>query len=91
MKEFIESFIRIAEFDLAKEKHYFVFDDKDRGGHLTLMNTKGMWSIHGKGEAYCDIDETFLEIENVYSLVWKHRAAINRVLKEKKTVEVKIC
>lgn len=88
MKQFLESFVAIAEFDAAKEKHYFVFDDKDRGGHITLMNTKGIWSIHGKGDTYCDDDETYLEREIVFGVVWKHRAAINRALKEKETVEV---
>ena len=88
MKRFLESFVAIAEFDALKEKHYFVFDDKDRGGHMTLMNTKGNWSIHGKGDTYCDPDESFLEEDHVLPIVWKHRAAINRALKEKETVQV---
>ncbi len=42
----------------------------------------GSWSIHGKGEQYCDPEETFLTEEEMLSFIWKQRSSVNQVVKE---------
>ena len=80
---FLEDFTSIASFDYEKEKHYFVFKDKDRGGQYTLMKKGELWSIHGKGEKYCDQGETAMNnIDELLDFLWKHRSKINLSLKE---------
>ena len=79
---FLTDFKRLATYDSDKEKYYFVFHDKERGGQLTLMLTGDVWSKHGIGEEYCDILETIFSEEECTSLVWFHRKAINKSLKE---------
>ncbi|WP_216828343.1 hypothetical protein [Alkalihalobacterium elongatum] len=75
------SFCDWADYDSILYKNYFVFDDKERGGIITLMKTNGRWSIHRKGEEYCDPEETVLEGDAVKKLLWNHRAAVNRSIK----------
>ncbi len=85
--EFISNFEKMASYDFEKEKHYFVFYDKERGGQLTLMKSKdNCWTIHGKGEKYCDLCETVLEKSEVQLLIWKNRAAINQQCKKVQVV-----
>ncbi|WP_078555297.1 hypothetical protein [Bacillus alkalicellulosilyticus] len=81
IEQFLSSFTQFANFDSPQNKYYFVFEDRDRGGQMTLMNTFGVWSIHGKGENYSDLNETLLKEEEVITLVWKHRGAVNRAIK----------
>ncbi|WP_035179803.1 hypothetical protein [Alkalihalobacterium bogoriense] len=85
IEQFLTSFSEFASFDSQGHKYYFVFHDRERGGQLTLMNTNGNWSIHGKGDKYSDIAETFLAVEEVLPLLWKHRAAVNHAIKEIRT------
>ncbi len=81
--QFLEEFTDIASYDYENEKHYFVFKDKERGGQYTLMKKDERWSIHGKGENYCDDGETMMDdIDGLLLFIWKHRSKINQVLKE---------
>lgn len=81
--QFLEKFTDIASYDYENEKHYFVFKDKERGGQYTLMKKDERWSIHGKGENYCDDGETMMDdIDGLLVFIWKHRSKINHVLKE---------
>ncbi|MFV8827335.1 hypothetical protein [Alkalihalobacterium sp. APHAB7] len=82
IERLLKSFCDWSEYDTIQLKHYFVFDDKVRGGMITLMKSEGCWSIHGKGEKYCDLSETILDEDDVKKLLWKHRAAVNRAIKE---------
>ncbi|MCA1029585.1 hypothetical protein LCL95_00905 [Bacillus timonensis] len=82
IENFLKDFNRFASYDSTKEKHYFVFSDKRRGGQLTLMLKGVNWTVHGMGEGYCDIDETTLSAEECAKFVWFHRKAINQSLKE---------
>ena len=79
---FLTDFKRLATYDSEKGKYYFIFHDKERGGQLTLMLTSGIWSTHGIGDGYCDIVETTFSEEECTKLVWFHRKAINKSLKE---------
>jgi hypothetical protein len=76
------------EYDAEKDKYYFVFEDVERGGQYTLMCYKSrcdeygeFFTIHGKGENYCDSDEKFLIFDEVVSFVWKNRKYIHKELK----------
>ena len=81
---FINAFILLSTFDDHGKKHYLVFSDKNRGGQLTLMRYPDQtWSFHGVGDSYCDPEETYVTTDELQHLVWEHRAAINRKLKEK--------
>ncbi|KEF39109.1 hypothetical protein M670_01498 [Schinkia azotoformans MEV2011] len=81
--QFLEKFTDIASYDYENEKHYFVFKDKERGGQYTLMKKDERWSIHGKGENYCDDGETMMDdIDGLLVFIWKHRSKINHALKE---------
>ena len=79
----LENFTNISSYDDENEKHYFVFKDKERGGQYTLMKKDERWSIHGKGETYCDDGETMMDdIDRLLDFIWKHRSKINQALKE---------
>lgn len=82
-KKLLDEFTKIASFDHERQKFYFVFADKERGGQYTLMKKGTQWSIHGKGETYCDPDETMMNnFDELINFVWKHRSRINQVLKD---------
>lgn len=85
----LEEFKDVASYDNENEKHYFVFKDKQRGGKYTLMKKDGRWSIHGKGEDYCDDGETMMDdLDDLLDFIWKHRSKINLSLKEIRDSEV---
>lgn len=89
--QFLEEFTDMVSYDYENEKHYFVFKDKERGGQYTLMKKDERWSIHGKGENYCDDGETMMDdIDGLLVFIWKHRSNINRVLKEIHDSKVKV-
>ena len=77
-------FADFAQYDIEKEKYYFVFDDRKRNGQWTLMNKDGEWTVHGKGEHYSDITEKILSDKEVLSFVWRNRGAVNEVIKTRK-------
>lgn len=80
--QWIEQFSAFSSVDAIGKKRYFVFDDKVRGGRLTLMRyLDEQWTLHGVGDDYCEQAETPMTIEHVCDLVWKHRSAINRAMK----------
>ncbi|MFX3623224.1 MAG: hypothetical protein ACE3JP_04045 [Ectobacillus sp.] len=76
----LAKFSSIASYDSHLEKYYLVFPDKKRGGIYTLMKKEEQWSIHGKGEDYCDEQETFLSEKEVVDFLWKNRAAFRKSL-----------
>jgi hypothetical protein len=79
VEAFMGTFEQGALWDEIGKKRYLVFSDKERGGIWTLMQyPNGAWSVHGKGDGYCDPVETQLTSEEAKLFVWKHRAAINR-------------
>ncbi|MCI3921449.1 hypothetical protein MO973_14545 [Paenibacillus sp. TRM 82003] len=80
---FLEQFEAFAAWDETGGKRYFVLADRERGGAWTLMRYPGgAWTIHGKGDDYCDEDELPLTSEEALDFVWKHRAAVNKAVPE---------
>lgn len=79
---FLTDFTRFATYDSSKNIYYFVFQDKERGGQLTIMQSENEWSFHGLGEGYCDPEETKLTVEESHKFIWLHRKAINKSIKE---------
>lgn len=91
IQTFMNQFISYAQYDTNGVKYYFIFEDRKRGGQFTLMNyASGAWSIHGRGDQYCDETETELSSAEVESLIWQNRAAINAKLKEAASVRVEV-
>lgn len=89
--QLLEEFTNIASYDYETEKHYFVFKDKERGGQYTLMKKEERWSIHGKGEHYCDDGETMMnDIDILLDFLWKHRSKINQSIKQIKADTVHV-
>ncbi|MCM3791429.1 hypothetical protein RG959_20610 [Domibacillus sp. 8LH] len=85
IEQFSMDFPQIAFYDDQGNKHYFVFEDKQRNGQWTLMfneYTKA-WTVHGKGETYCDPDEQLLEPAEMVKFIWKNRSSVNKVLRQK--------
>ncbi|SDH81316.1 hypothetical protein SAMN05192534_11230 [Alteribacillus persepolensis] len=78
IEEMLADFENMAKYDEQGQKHYFVFRDRQRGGWWTLMKTNNRWSVHGKGDNYCDIAETVLNKEEVLRFIWKNRSAVNQ-------------
>ena len=79
---FLTEFRNLSCYDSFGKKHYFIFDDFKRNGQWTLMlNYKNQWSLHGKGEHYCDESELFMKQEEIELFIWKNRKAINNSLK----------
>ncbi|WP_261381231.1 hypothetical protein [Paenibacillus cremeus] len=75
----LDNFSSIAQWDTLGQKHYFVFEDRKRGGQWTLMSySNERFSVHGIGENYFDESESFFEDRNdVLSFLWEHRSAFN--------------
>lgn len=69
-------------FDDRGKKHYFVFPDGKRGGDWTLMRyADGLFTVHGRGENYCDQGECIMSRTDLHSFLWNNRKAINESLK----------
>lgn len=82
-ESFLVAFEQAASWDESGRKRYLVLEDRERGGIWTLMSyPDGSWTLHGKGEHYCDEGETTLTVEEACAFVWKQRAAINRAVAE---------
>jgi hypothetical protein len=80
----LENFDKYASYDADRGKHYFVFDDVARGGQYTLMRYEnGFFTIHSRGEDYCDSDETLLIYDEVIALVWKNRKHIHKEMRRR--------
>lgn len=85
IKEILNNFEKHAEWDETGRKHYFFFHDQKRGGDITIMKyPEGSWTIHSKGETYCDENETLMEMQELVSLVWEHRKFVNKALEKEK-------
>lgn len=77
----MSSFTKNARRDDVRNKQYFVFEDRQRSGQWTVMRyPDGQWTIHGKGDAYCDPDESPLSSEELTTFLWRNRAAVNRAM-----------
>lgn len=85
IEQFSTDFPQIASYDEQGKKHYFVFEDKQRNGQWTLMfsDDQKAWTVHGKGETYCDPDEKLLEQKEVVQFIWNNRGSVNKVLRKK--------
>ncbi|WP_043931827.1 hypothetical protein [Bacillus sp. EB01] len=90
IENFLNGFSGVADYDFVGKKYYLVFEDSIRKGSWTLMHYEagGKWTIHGKGENYCDEGEKELVKEDLINFIYKNRKYINRVLKKKKGVLV---
>jgi len=76
---FLDTFETVSSRDEVGNKRYFVLADRERGGQWTLMlYPDGTWTVHGKGESYCDPEETPLSRREACDFVWKHRSAVNK-------------
>lgn len=83
IRELLLNFKEIANYDTTGEKHYIVFDDYEREGHWTVMNyDDGTYSIHGKGDTYCDKEEKVVSTEALQKMLWENRKAVNKVIRE---------
>lgn len=84
IEQFSNDFPNIALYDEQKNKHYFIFEDRERNGQWTLMlnEDKTTWTIHGKGETYCDPDEMPLDSKEMVQFIWKNRGSVNKVLRQ---------
>ncbi|TKD72100.1 hypothetical protein [Pseudalkalibacillus hwajinpoensis] len=81
-EELLSNFDHVADYDKAGNKHYIVFEDFVRNGHCTIMKYDDTsFSIHGKGDSYCDENEQFISKDELASFLWKHRKAVNHLLK----------
>ncbi|WP_050184320.1 hypothetical protein [Domibacillus robiginosus] len=85
IEQFSIDFPQIAFYDEQGSKYYFVFEDKQRSGQWTLMFSEDTraWTIHGKGETYCDPGEQLLETTEMVRFLWKNRGSVNRALRQK--------
>ncbi len=81
-ESFLANFEEVADYDHSGNKHYIVFSDLHRNGQCTVMKySDASFSVHGKGESYCDETEVFLSREELTSFLWNHRKALNLVLR----------
>ncbi|MCA0987576.1 hypothetical protein [Guptibacillus algicola] len=83
IRELLSNFKRIADYDATGKKYYIVFDDYEREGQWTLMKyDDGSYTIHGKGNTYCDKEEKVVSTEALQKLLWENRKAVNKVIRE---------
>lgn len=83
IEELLLNFKKVANYDPTGEKHYIVFNDNDRNGQWTVMKyDEATYSVHGKGESYCDKEETFVSIEDLQKMLWENRKAVNKLVRE---------
>lgn len=78
----LTAFENWTKFDENGKKHYFVFEDVERNGIWTLMKYRdGVFTLHGRGETYCDRGEKVLKGEDLTDFIWNNRKQINKSLK----------
>ena len=79
----LNEFENWANYDANGKKHYFVFPDAKRNGFWTMMKyADGVFTLHGKGETYCDQGEKVLKKEELQTIVWNNRRFVNEALKK---------
>lgn len=81
----LDGFEAIANWDPAGNKHYLVFEDRERGGQWTLMKygAGDRYSVHGLGSDYHDEAETFFETPaDVVAFLWDNRAVYNAAVRK---------
>lgn len=84
IKKWIADFTSHASYDEFGQKHYYILDDRKRNGVWTLMRySDGTFTIHGKGEGYCDESEVYKSNEEVIQFLWDNRGALNASLQKK--------
>jgi predicted SAM-dependent methyltransferase len=75
---FLNHFQSLSEWDGTK--HYLTFEDTKNKGYLTVMNYPNEeFTFYRKNELFWDLEEHPLTSQ---SLIWEHRKAINKVIKE---------
>lgn len=80
IENWLPKFKEYAAFD--GEKHYLVFDDRDRGGIWTLMlYNDGQFTLHGRGDDYCDDTEKEITREELVGFIWKNRKSVHETVK----------
>lgn len=85
----LDNFESISQWDVAGNKHYLIFQDRNRGGQWTLMKYKigGQFSVHGLGEDYSDEGELYFDSRDfVASFLWDNRSAYNAAVKKISTL-----
>jgi len=81
---FISTFADVAKYDEQGKKHYLVFEDSERNGQWTLMRyADDTFTIHGRGDTYCDETERQLESAELQKFIWQWRKSINASLRKK--------
>ena len=81
----LENFGTLASWDAAGGKHYFVFEDRNRGGQWTLMKYGDgeRYSLHGLGTDYHDEEEQFFEDPaGIVAFLWDNRSVYNAAVKK---------
>lgn len=77
--QFIQHFEQNAAYDFKGNKFYYVLNDPERGGAVTLMYyPEGHWTFHCRGEGYCDETESQLSEPELPLFIWKHRKSVNQ-------------
>lgn len=80
IENWLSDFKEYALFD--GHKHYLVFSDRERGGIWTLMMyNEGQFTLHGRGEDYCDEEEVTLYRKELITFLWKNRKSVHEILK----------
>src|SRR5690625_3112917 len=83
IRVWLSTFTEYAAHD--GHKHYFVFSDQKRGGLWTIMMYESeTFTIHGRGNGYCDEEEEELTIEDLTTLILGNRKQIHEVLRATK-------
>lgn len=83
VKKRLDTFEEWASYDENGKKYYFVFPDAKRNGLWTIMKyADGVFTLHGRGETYCDQGEKVLKKEELQTIVWNNRKFVNEVFKK---------
>jgi len=84
IRKWITDFTSYASYDMNGQKHYYTLDDRKRNGIWTLMRySDGVFTIHGKGEGYCDEGEVYKNKDEIVQFLWDNRGALNASLQKK--------
>ncbi|MBO1515077.1 hypothetical protein [Metabacillus bambusae] len=82
IREWLKIFEYKTSYDYDGEKQYFCFDDTEKGGIYTLMKySNGIFTLHSKGENYCEDKEVEINEDELVRFIWKNRKVIHNEFK----------
>jgi hypothetical protein len=82
VENFISDFQAFSEWDGTK--HYISLEDPKNNGYITVISyPNGKFTFHRKNNSFWDLREHPINGEEIISLLWKNRKALNPLIRSR--------